>query len=240
VGLSWQEPRLTNEVNFIGFLHLLEVCRRWNEEMPVAVYQASSSEMYGNQPTPQNEETCMTPRSPYGVSKLASHRMARVYRESFNLYVSTGICFNHESPRRGIEFVTRKIAAAAAEFAYGTRPVVTKPLQLGDINARRDWGYAPDFVEAMWLSLQQDEPDDYVIATGETRSVADFLEAAFARAGISPTPERVELGVEDFKRPAEVNELCGDASKVREKLGWEPSVKFEQLVQIMVDAEMAK
>ena len=236
VGLSWGEPVLTNNVNYIGFLHLLEACRDWNQtEGVMAVYQASSSEMYGNEPGPQNEETRMIPRSPYGVSKLAAHRMANVYRESFGLYVACGICFNHESPRRGEEFVTRKIAKAVAEFAEGGR---NEPLRLGNVKAQRDWGYAGDYVEAMWLMLQQDEPKDYVIATGETYSVQNFLELACFYANIAPTPERVELNVSEYNRPADVNLLLGDATKAREELGWQPSTDFNALVELMVTAEL--
>ncbi len=237
VGLSWAEPVLTNNVNYIGFLHLLEACRVWvSNEGPLAVYQASSSEMYGNEPGPQNELTRMIPRSPYGVSKLAAHRMANVYRESFDMYISCGICFNHESPRRGEEFVTRKIAKAAAEFARGR----TEPLRLGNIDAKRDWGFAGDYVVAMWDMLQQDEPSDYVIATGETYSVRNFLERAFAVAKVSPTPERVQLNVPEYTRPAEVNLLLGDATKARNFLGWQPSTDFNQLVELMVTAELDK
>lgn len=234
VGLSWQEPVLTNNVNYIGFLHLLEVCRSY--EGPLAIYQASSSEMYGNEPGPQNELTRMIPRSPYGVSKLAAHRMARVYRESFDMFVSCGIMFNHESPRRGEEFVTRKIAKAAAEFARGRK----EPLKLGSISAKRDWGFAGDYVEAMWLMLQEDVPDDYVIATGQTYSVSNFLERAFYVAGISPTPERVQIGVSEHMRPAEVNLLLGDATKARINLDWQPSTDFNALVELMVTAELDK
>lgn len=235
VGLSWQEPVLTNNVNYIGFINLLEACREWNQnEGIMAVYQASSSEMYGNEPGPQNELTRMTPLSPYGVSKLAAHRMANVYRESFNLYVACGICFNHESPRRGEEFVTRKIAKAAAEFALGR----TEPLRLGNIEARRDWGFAGDYVEAMWLMLQQEAPNDYVIATGQSFRVAEFLTAAMTVAGVPNPP--MDINVNEHLRPAEVNMLLGDATKAKNLLSWEPNVDFSSLVELMVTAELDK
>ncbi len=233
VGESWNQPMLTNEVNYLGFLRILEICR---ESLPTArIYQASSSEMFGNQPGPQNEQTRMTPRSPYGVSKLAAHRMARVYRESFDMFVSCGICFNHESPRRGIEFVTRKIASGfGARAIWGDNPKV----QLGYLDSKRDWGYAPDYARAQYMILQADEPTDFVIATGKTHSVRDFLIAAHASAELSGTyRDHIEVD-EGLFRPAEVEELVGDATKANLILGWQPRVDFGQLVDLMVEAEM--
>ncbi len=234
VAHSWTAPLFTNDVNYLGFIRLLEAVR---EIKPQAkVYQASSSEMFGNQLSPQRENTPMTPRSPYGVSKLASHRIAQVYRESFGMFVSCGICFNHESPRRGPEFVTRKIALGfAARAIWSQNP----KLKLGYTGSKRDWGYAPDYARAMWLMLQEGAADDYVIATGETHSVIEFLEVAHKAAGLDGAWEdHVEID-EGLFRPAEVFELRGDASKAKDFLGWEPSVDFEELVRIMVEAELA-
>jgi GDPmannose 4,6-dehydratase len=233
VGASWNQAIHTNEVNFLGFLKLLDVCRQIKGRALPRIYQASSSEMYGNQPLPQNEETRMTPCSPYGLSKLASHRLVNIYRESFGMFVVGGIMYNHESERRGIEFVTRKIAQGVVRIKR-----TGKTLELGSLDAKRDWGYAPDYVEAMWLMLQQDEPDDYVIATGETHSVGEFLDLALAHVGKSRS--QVEWDSEALKRPAEVRELCGDASKARKKLGWMPKTSFEELVEIMVKSELGK
>ncbi len=234
VGESWNQPMFTNDVNYLGFLRILEICR---ESLPSArIYQASSSEMFGNQPGPQNEQTRMTPRSPYGVSKLAAHRMGRVYRESFDMYVSCGIFFNHESPRRGMEFVTRKIA-----FGFGARGIYeagNPKVKLGYLDSKRDWGYAPDYARAQYLMLQADEPTDFVIATGEMHSVRDFLVAAHRWAGLEGSyQDHIEVD-ESLFRPAEVEELIGDATKAKEVLAWEPSVDFDQLVGLMVMAEM--
>ena len=234
VAASWSQPMLTNDVNYLGFLRILEICR---ESLPdCRIYQASSSEMFGNQPGPQSEVTRMTPRSPYGVSKLAAHRIARVYRESFDMFVASGICFNHESPRRGYEFVTRKIAAGFANRAIyeDGNPKV----KLGYIDSFRDWGYAPDYARAQHLMLQIDEPMDMVIATGESHSVREFLVEAHADAGLGGTWEdHVEID-ENLYRPAEVYELIGDPFLANHRLGWRPEVDFETLVSIMVQAEL--
>ena len=230
VHLSWSEPLSTNLVNYIGFLHLLEVCRQ--VDWPIKIYQASSSEMFGNQPPPQHERTPMTPRSPYGVSKLAAHRIGRVYRESFDMFVSCGICFNHESPRRGPEFVTRKIAQGVAAIAKRQ----ADELRLGTLTAKRDWGYAKDYIRAMWLMLQYDQPGDYVIATGVSHSVEDFVILAFEVAGLD-WKDYIVID-EELVRPAEVWLLRGDASKAKIDLNWEPTTTFSQLVEIMVKAEL--
>lgn len=234
VAASWSQPMLTNDVNYLGFLRILEICR---ESLPEArIYQASSSEMFGNQPGPQDERTRMTPRSPYGVAKLAAHRIARVYRESFGMFVASGICFNHESPRRGYEFVTRKIAAGFANRAIYEDG--NPKIKLGYIHSLRDWGYAPDYARAQHLMLQIDEPMDMVIATGESHSVREFLVTAHAAAGLDGTWEdHVEFD-QDLYRPAEVYELLGDPSRASERLNWQPEVDFEELVHIMVQAEL--
>jgi GDPmannose 4,6-dehydratase len=196
-------------------------------------YQASSSEMYGLvQAVPQNETTPFYPRSPYAAAKVYSHWITVNYRESYGLHASSGILFNHESPRRGETFVTRKITRAVARIKAGLQDKV----YLGNLEAKRDWGYAPEYVEAMWRMLQQDKPDDYVVATGETHTVQEFLEVAFARAGLDPK-KHVAFD-KRYLRPAEVDLLIGDASKAKKKLGWEPKVKFKQLAEIMVDADI--
>ena len=234
VAASWSQPMLTNDVNYLGFIRILEICRQTARD--TRIYQASSSEMFGNQPGPQRETTRMVPRSPYGVAKLAAHRVARVYRESFGMFVSCGICFNHESPRRGIEFVTRKIAVGFANraiFEQGNPKV-----KLGYIDSFRDWGYAPDYARAQHMMLQTPEPGDCVIATGKSHSVREFLIEAHADAGLSGTWEdHVEID-ESLYRPAEVYSLVGDTTKASEWLKWEPEVDFETLVSIMVQAEL--
>jgi len=196
-------------------------------------YQASSSEMFGAAKPPQNENTTFHPRSPYAVAKVYAYWMARNFRESYDMFACNGILFNHESPRRGGTFVTKKITTAIAKIKAGKQD----KLYLGNLDAKRDWGFAGDYVEAMWLMLQQEEPDDFVIATGETHSVREFLEKAFTYAGLGDYKEYVEIDPKYF-RPAEVDVLCGDASKARNKLGWEPKVKFEELVKMMVDADL--
>lgn len=235
VGTSWQQPVLTAEITALGTLRLLEVLRSFNTT-EVRVYQASSSEMFGNasliRAGKQNEKTPFSPRSPYGVAKVFAHQAAVNYRESYDMHVSCGILFNHESPRRGPEFVTRKIAAQVAEIATGARQM----LSLGNLAARRDWGWAPDYVNAMWLMLQQDTPGDYVIATGETHSVREFVEAAVSAAQLD---NATVLKDDTAHRPAELHYLCGDASKALKKLGWEPTVGFEELVKRMVEAEIS-
>lgn len=244
VGVSWNQPVLTQEVNYIGFISLLEAVRQVKDELeyePI-IYQASSSEMFGNQPAPQSEVTWMTPRSPYGVSKLAAHRIAKVYRESFGMLICCGICFNHESPRRGLEFVSRKIAAGVARRKLAPNPM--NKIRLGNLNAARDWGYAPDYARAMWEMLQwsveNDMADDFVIATGETHTVKEFLELACEVAELPGSCYDHVTHDESLFRPAEVNLLLGDFSKARREFGWEPRVKFEQLVEIMVKSELER
>jgi GDPmannose 4,6-dehydratase len=232
VAASWNQPTLTAEFTGVGVARMLEAMR---EVCPDArFYQASSSEMFGKvRETPQNELTPYYPRSPYGVAKVYGHFITVNYRESYGLFASSGILFNHESPRRGLEFVTRKITHAAAAIKLG----LTSELRLGNLDARRDWGYAPDYVEAMWLMLQQDEPEDFVIGTGKDNSVGDLLEIAFQQVGLDP----VAYVQQDpaFMRPAEVDLLIADPSKAKEKLGWAPKTGFEELVKLMVDADLA-
>ena len=225
--VSWEQPMLTGEVTGLGVTRLLEAIRACDEN--IRFYQASTSELFGKaQETPQNEQTAFYPRSPYGVSKLYAHWITINYRESYGLFACTGILFNHESPRRGREFVTRKITHGVARIKHG----LDQELRLGNLDSRRDWGHAGDFVRAMWMMLQQDEPDDYVIATGTSRTIREFCEVAFAHAGLD---WRQHVVVDErFLRPAEVHTLLGDATKAREKLGWDPEVGFEEMVQQMV------
>jgi GDPmannose 4,6-dehydratase len=232
VGASWNQPTLTAEFTGLGVTRMLEAMR---EVCPEArFYQASSSEMFGKvRETPQNEMTPFYPRSPYGVAKVYAHFITVNYRESYGLFACSGILFNHESPRRSLEFVTRKITHTAAAIKLG----LAKELALGNTDARRDWGYAPDFVDAMWRMLQEDEPDDYVVGTGVDNSVQDLVDIAFGYLDLDPS-EYVRQDPR-FMRPAEVDLLIADPSKAREKLGWEPTVDFEQLVKIMVDADLA-
>ena len=223
IPVSWEQPMLTGEITGLGVTRLLEAIRACDEN--IRFYQASTSELFGNaQESPQNEQTAFYPRSPYGVSKLYAHWITINYRESYGLFACTGILFNHESPRRGREFVTRKITHGVARIKCG----LDQELRLGDLAPRRDWGYAGDFVRAMWMMLQQDEPDDYVIATGTSRTIGEFCEVAFAHVGLD-WQQYVVLD-ERFLRPAEVYTLLGDATKAREKLGWEPEVGFEEMV----------
>ncbi len=231
VGTSWTQPVLTGEITGLGACRIFEAVRR---ECPSArVYQASSSEMYGKvQETPQNEKTPFYPRSPYGCAKLYAHWLAINYRESYNLYISNGILFNHESPRRGLEFVTRKITDGVARIAHS----MSKELHLGNIDSKRDWGFAGDYVKAMWLMLQQDKPDDYVIATGEAHSIKEFLDIAFREVGLDW--QDYVMRDPKFMRPAEVEYLRGDYTKAKKVLGWEPEISFEYLVKMMVEADM--
>lgn len=232
VQASWDQPVLTGEFTALGVTRVLEAMRLAKPD--AKFYQASSSEMFGKvQQTPQVETTPFYPRSPYGVAKVYGHWITVNYRESYNLFASSGILFNHESPRRGLEFVTRKIANGVARVKLGKQ----KAVRLGNLEARRDWGYAPDYVEAMWLMLQQDTPDDFVIATNETHSVREFLQIACEVAGL-PDWEAVFEHDARFDRPAEVDLLIGDPTKAKQKLGWQPKTTFKELVRIMVEAEL--
>ncbi len=237
VGLSWQEAELASDVTGMGVLRLLEALRTYTagDMGKVRFYQASSSEMFG-QPleSPQTEVTAFHPRSPYGVAKAFAHHMTINFRESYGAFACCGILYNHESPRRGSSFVTRKITRGAARISLGLQD----ELVLGNIDVRRDWGHAADYVQAMWLMLQAERPDDYVVATGVTHSLRDLLEIAFARVGIEDWQGRVRQDPAFF-RPADVSELCGDASKARDVLGWSPTRTFEQTVHEMVDADLA-
>jgi len=230
VRVSFDMPEFTGDVTGIGTTRLLESIRR--SGIKTRFYQASSSEMFGDAPPPQNEETPFRPRSPYGAAKVYAYWMVRNCREGYGMFTVNGILFNHESPRRGETFVTRKITRALARIKIGLQD----KLYLGNLEAKRDWGYAGDYVEAMWLMLQQDVPDDYVIATGETHSVREFLEEAFKYAELD-WKKYMEIDKRYF-RPLEVEFLQGDASKARKKLKWEPKVKFKELVKIMVDADI--
>jgi GDPmannose 4,6-dehydratase len=231
VAVSWIQPTLTAEFTGVGVTRMLEAMR---EECPGArFYQASSSEMFGKvRETPQTEATPFYPRSPYGVAKVYGHHITVNYRESYDLYACSGILFNHESERRGLEFVTRKVTWHAAAIKLGLREKVA----LGNLDAQRDWGYAKDYVEAMWLMLQQEQPDDYVIATGETNTVKRLVEIAFDEVGL-PWESHVEID-DSLKRPAEVDFLVGDASKAKRVLGWEPKVSFEELIRLMTRSDL--
>ena len=231
VRVSFEIPEYTFDVTGAGTVRLLEAIREAG--VSPRFYQASSSEMFGAAPPPQNEETPFHPRSPYGVAKVAAYWATVNYREAYDMFAVNGILFNHESPRRGETFVTRKITRAVARIAAGLQ----EKLFLGNLDAQRDWGYAKEYVEAMWLMLQVDEPDDFVIATGETHTVREAVEIAFARAGLD-ADEHVEIDPK-YYRPSEVDVLLGDASKAKEKLGWEPKVRFKELVELMVDADVA-
>ena len=233
VPTSWNQPALTGDVTALGVTRLLEAIRFVNPK--IRFYQASSSEMFGKVlEVPQREETPFYPRSPYGVAKVYGHWITVNYRESFNMFATSGILFNHESPRRGLEFVTRKISDAVAKIKLGK----AKELRLGNLEAQRDWGFAGDYVEAMWLMLQQDHPDNYVIGTGETHPVREFCEIAFSHVGL----DYKEFVVQDekFYRPAEVELLISDPSKARNQLKWELNVSFKELVTMMVDSDLAR
>jgi GDPmannose 4,6-dehydratase len=232
VAASWSQPVLTAEFTALGVTRMLEAMR---EAAPDArFYQGSSSEMFGKvREIPQNESTPFYPRSPYGVAKVYGHFITVNYRESYDLFACSGILFNHEGPRRGLEFVTRKVTHGAASIRLG----LSEDLVLGNLDAERDWGYANDYVEAMWLMLQQDEPDDYVIATGEAHSVRELTQIAFSHVGLDPE-DHVRTDPR-YLRPVDVEHLVGDYSKAREKLGWEPRTRFDELIRLMVDADMA-
>jgi GDPmannose 4,6-dehydratase len=233
VPTSWNQPVLTAEFTAVGVTRLLEAVRKVDPS--IRFYQASSSEMFGKvREVPQNEQTPFYPRSPYGVAKVYGHFITVNYRESYDLFAASGILFNHESSRRGLEFVTRKITDGVARIKLG----VADSLALGNLDAKRDWGYAADYVEAMWLMLQEDEPDDFVIATGVEHSVRDCVDIAFGHAGLDPE-EYVRIDPRNL-RPAEVDHLVGDASKAREKLGWEPRTSFRELIEMMVDADLER
>jgi GDPmannose 4,6-dehydratase len=233
VPTSFKQPVLTGEVTALGVTRMLDAIRIVDPS--IRFYQASSSEMFGKvQQVPQTERTPFYPRSPYGVAKLYGHWITVNYRESYNLFACSGILFNHESPKRGLEFVTHKVTHGAARIALG----LSKELKMGNLEAKRDWGYAPDYVRAQWMMLQQDHPEDYVIATGKEHSVRQLCEIAFSCVDLDYTRFVVENNPGDL-RPAEVDHLLGDATKARTKLGWEPTVTFEQMIQIMVDADLA-
>ncbi|MFH1038336.1 MAG: GDP-mannose 4,6-dehydratase [PVC group bacterium] len=233
VPASWHQPLLTGEVTGLGVTRMLEAIRLVNPK--IRFYQASSSEMFGKvRETPQRESTPFYPRSPYGVAKVYGHWITVNYRESYDMYAVSGILFNHESPRRGLEFVTRKVTRAVAMIKAG----IQKELRLGNLKAKRDWGFAGDYVRAMWLMLQPEKPEDYVIATGQTNTVEKMCEIAFARAGL----DWRDFVVVDqqFYRPAEVQLLLGDGTKARQQLGWEPEVTFQALIEMMVDADVER
>ena len=228
VGESWNTPESTSDINSLGVLRMLEAIRVYGK--PLKFYQASTSEMFGKvQETPQTELTKFYPRSPYGVSKLYGHWITKNYRESYDMFACSGILFNHESERRGVEFVTRKISDGVAKIYLGIEDYIS----LGNLDAKRDWGYSPDYVEAMWLMLQQDKPDDYVISTGKTHSIREFLDAAFSVVGIDDWSDYVRQNPK-YMRPAEVDLLVGDSSEALKHLGWKPKTSFEELVKKMV------
>ena len=236
VGLSFKQPELTGDITGMGVLRMLEAVRIQTQGSMngIRFYQASSSEMFGAAPeVPQRETTQFHPRSPYGVGKVFGHYVTQNYRESYDAWACSGILFNHESPRRGYEFVTRKVTRAVARIALGLQKV----LAVGNMDVSRDWGFAGDYVQAMWLMLQQSQPDDYVIATGESHSIRDLLQAAFHHVGIDDWRPFV-VQDERFFRPADVAVLVGDSTKARAKLGWQPTVDFQQLIEMMVDADL--
>jgi GDPmannose 4,6-dehydratase len=232
VGESWNTPEHTSEVTGLGVLRILEAIREFDPK--IRFYQASSSEMFGRMvENPSNENTPFYPRSPYGVAKLYGHWITKNYRESYGIFACSGILFNHESERRGIDFVTRKISDGVARIKLGLADHIT----LGNLDAKRDWGYAPDYIEVMWLMLQQDTPDDYVIATGETRSIREFLDEAFKLVGITDWNSYIKIDPK-FIRPAEVDVLRGDFSKAQNQLEWSPKTSFTDLVKIMVENDL--
>jgi len=234
VKTSWNQAVLTGEYTALGVTRMLEAVKTVNPK--IKFYQASSSEMFGKvTETPQKETTRFYPRSPYGVAKVYGHYITVNYRESYDMFACSGILFNHESPRRGIEFVTRKISHAVARISLGRQDKIV----LGNLDSKRDWGYAGDYVDAMWRMLQQDEPDDYVIATGETHSIQDFVEEAFKAIGVEDWRAHVESNNPKFMRPAEVDYLIGDYKKAKDVLGWSPKTSFKDLVAMMVNADLA-
>ena len=232
VGESWNTPEQTGDVTGLGALRMLEAVREYGKS--VKFYQASTSEMFGRMvENPANENTPFYPRSPYGVAKLYGHWITKNYRESYNMFNVSGILFNHESERRGVEFVTRKITDGGAKISLGLEPHIT----LGNLDSKRDWGYSPDYVECMWLMLQQEKPDDYVIATGIAHTIGEFLDIAFNRVGIADWGKYVKQDSR-FMRPAEIDVLCGDSTKAREQLGWVPRTTFEEMINRMVDNDV--
>ncbi|RME56075.1 GDP-mannose 4,6-dehydratase [Candidatus Parcubacteria bacterium] len=237
VRVSFDIPEYTANITALGTLRVLEAIKDFQKHTgkQVKFYQASSSEMFGASPPPQNEQTPFRPRSPYGISKVFSFYAVQNYREAYGLFACNGILFNHESPRRGETFVTRKIARGVARIRAG----LDKKLYLGNLKARRDWGYAPEYVEAMWLMLQQEQPDDYVVGTGESHTVEEFVERAFRHAGLGDWKKYVEIDPR-YYRPTEVEHLVADATKAKQQLGWQPKVRFEELVKIMVDADLKR
>jgi len=238
VQLSFKQAELTAEITGLGVLRMLEAVRivGGTDNNPIRFYQASSSEMFGKvEQTPQTETTSFHPRSPYGVAKVFGHYTTVNYREAYGIRASSGILFNHEGPKRGLEFVTRKVTNSVARIQLGLQEVIT----MGNIDSSRDWGYAGDYVEAMWMMLQQDQPDDFVIATGETHTIRNLLDVAFEHAGIDDWTPYVRQDPR-FYRPAEVDLLIGDASKARDKLGWKPLVSFEELVRMMYEHDLAE
>jgi GDP-mannose 4,6-dehydratase len=233
VQTSWEQPNLTSQVDAIGVMNILEAIKLVNKD--ARFYQASTSEMFGKvQAVPQTETTPFYPRSPYGVAKLYGHWITVNYRESYDMYTCSGILFNHESPRRGLEFVTRKVTNAVARIKNGQ----LKELRMGNLDSKRDWGFAGDYVKAMWKMLQQNAPDDFVIATGETHTIREMLEVAFGHVGLDYN-DYVVIDPK-FIRPAEVDLLLGSPAKAKEKLGWAPEVSFKQLIEMMVESDMAK
>jgi len=237
VGESWNTPEQTSDVTGLGALRMLEAIREYSENFSqIKFYQASSSEMFGRMvENPAKETTPFYPRSPYGISKLYAHWMTKNYRESYGMFNCSGILFNHESERRGLEFVTRKITDGVAKIHSGLSDYIV----LGNLDAKRDWGYAPDYVEAMWMMLQQETPDDYIVATGSTHSIRDFLDIAFLEIGVSDWSKHVQQDAK-FIRPAEVDVLRGDCSKIKNSIGWKPKTSFSEIVKIMVSNDIKR
>ncbi|MEK7634438.1 MAG: GDP-mannose 4,6-dehydratase [Patescibacteria group bacterium] len=235
VKISFEKPEYTADITALGALRILDAIKDFQDSTgkKIKFYQASSSEMFGLAPSPQNEKTPFHSRSPYACAKVFAHHITVNYREAYGIFAVSGILFNHESPRRGENFVTKKITRGVARIAAG----LDKKIYLGNLDSRRDWGYAKEYVEVMWKMLQQPEPEDYVIGTGETHSVKEFVEAAFRHAGINNWQDYVEID-ERYLRPAEVNNLVADSSKAKEKLGWEAKTKFDDLVKIMVESDL--